>query len=171
VTQLVNSKKMNKKQILKNFTKEIPKGSRVLDIGCGSGKTARLITSTRPDIQLYAIDMEDISYKLPAGVKFSVGLAEDVGGLFGENFFDVVIAQHVIEHLLIPVPMIKGIKKVLKNGGLLYVETPNWTRALKNNHHLRERIAQNGYKLFWEQTTPKKIAKKLLEDISSTQEH
>jgi len=40
-------------------------------------------------------------------------------------------------------------------------------RELKDDPHLRERIAQNGHKLFLEQAIPKKIAKKLLEDISS----
>jgi SAM-dependent methyltransferase len=55
--------------------------------------------------------------------------------LYPENSFDAIICQHVIEHLISPMPMVHAFKKVLKNDGVLFIETPNWTRLFAPFSH------------------------------------
>ena len=43
---------------------------------------------------------------------------------FSENFFDCVICQAVLEHVLDPYRVVEEIYRVSKNGGIVYSETP-----------------------------------------------
>ncbi|MEZ6132849.1 MAG: class I SAM-dependent methyltransferase [Planctomycetaceae bacterium] len=45
---------------------------------------------------------------------------------FPDNHFDVVYASQVFEHLLYPLEDLARLKRVLKPGGLLYIEVPNY---------------------------------------------
>jgi len=117
------------KNLIGNFIKDLPEGARILDVGCGTGKTIKKISSERPDVHIWAMDMEDTSKGLPAATDFRIGMVDEIEELFKEDSFDAVICQHVIEHLLYPTKMMKGIKSVLKTDGVLFMETPNWTRV------------------------------------------
>ena len=46
---------------------------------------------------------------------------------FAEQYFDAVILWHVLEHLDHPQTTLALISRVLKPGGLLYLEVPNLT--------------------------------------------
>ena len=116
------------RQILADMVDALPPGARVLNAGCGEGKTLRLVLSRRPDLQCYGVDFSDVGALLPSGVSFTQGSVEELDTLYAENFFDAVICQHVIEHLIQPLALMRGISAVLKPGGVLFVETPNWTR-------------------------------------------
>ncbi len=115
---------------LQDLIRELPRGARVLDAGCGSGKTLHALKRDRPDLHVSALDQLDTSAKLPEGIDFQVASVEELGRLFPENEFDAIICQHVIEHLLFPMALMEGCKKILKPDALLYVETPNWSRTL-----------------------------------------
>jgi len=110
------------------FARKIPDQASVLDVGCGTGKALRGLREARPDLKLFGVDIEDTRKLLPKDVSFSLGSVDRLSGLYKENTFDVIVCQHVIEHLPNPVNMILEFKKVLKPGGLIYIETPNWTR-------------------------------------------
>jgi SAM-dependent methyltransferase len=43
-----------------------------------------------------------------------------------ENYFDVVILNHTLEHLENPLFVVRKVKKVLKKGGILFVDVPNF---------------------------------------------
>lgn len=115
-------------RVFTEFVQSLPRDAKVLDVGCGNGKAARRILGLRPDIMMYGIDTGDLSGYLPEDVVFTQGSAEELRKYYDTNFFDAVICQHLIEHLLYPMDLIEGIKSVLKPGGRLYLETPNWTR-------------------------------------------
>lgn len=114
---------------LVNFIDHLPQNARVLDAGCGNGKVTRMILSLRPDIRISAMDISDVSEYIPKLVDFKVGSVEDLSGLYSSEYFDAVISLHVIEHLLFPMRMINSIKFVLKKGGKMFLETPNWVRV------------------------------------------
>ena len=42
------------------------------------------------------------------------------------NFFDMVILNHVLEHLDDPIEVLKKVYKVLKKGGIVFVDVPNF---------------------------------------------
>jgi ubiquinone/menaquinone biosynthesis C-methylase UbiE len=114
---------------LKEFIKNIPQNGKLLDVGCGSGKTLHLIRELRPDISLFALDWEDVKARIPKEVQFAVGSAEDFSA-YPKETFDAVICQHVIEHLLYPTTLMKNIRAVLKKEGMLFLEMPSWIRIL-----------------------------------------
>lgn len=118
------------KRTLVLFIKGLPQGARVLDAGCGKGKASRIIMAYRPDITVSGVDISDVKDFLPEGVEFKTGGVEDVAEMFPENHFDAIICQHVFEHLLYPMGAMVAFKKVLRNKGKIYLETPNWARAI-----------------------------------------
>ncbi len=116
------------KKHLVAFIESLPQNARLLDIGCGSGKTIKLVSALRPDIVIAGMDIMDMQKWLPEGVDFSQGSVDDLATLYTENSFDGVICQHVVEHLLYPTALVQGIQRILKPGGRAFIETPNWTR-------------------------------------------
>lgn len=99
-------------------------GSKILDIGCGLG---HLISSFNKKFEKYALDVskysiEYINKEYPEiNSKCSIFKKE----LYENNFFDVVIAYHVIEHIDNPFVFLEDIKKILKKNGVLIIGTPN----------------------------------------------
>lgn len=116
------------KRYLVEFIQALPQGAQVLDVGCGSGKTIRLVRAMRPDVTISGMDISDVGALLPEGVAFTQGSVEDLGALYGAERFDAVICQHVIEHLVYPMGLMEGIRTILRPRGTLFIETPNWTR-------------------------------------------
>jgi ubiquinone/menaquinone biosynthesis C-methylase UbiE len=117
-----------KKKYLVTFINGIPKGGTLLDLGCGKGKTVRLVQFLRPDIQIIATDITDMREFLPEGTVFHKVSADELSLVCGDASVDAVISEHVIEHIVYPNTMFEGIFKVLKQSGRVFIETPNWTR-------------------------------------------
>jgi len=128
VENIVNRLARYKVRHLVRFIKQIPPQGVLLDIGCGKGKTVRIIQSLRPDIKIIATDITDTSAFLPTGTIFHQASADDIAEVCAENSVDAVVSEHVIEHILYPNKKFENIFKVLKPGGTVFIETPNWTR-------------------------------------------
>jgi len=75
---------------------------------------------------------------------------------FPENSFDVVIASHLIEHLNDPKTFFKEVYLILKDGGRLFITTPNISgfQARLNGGHWRSAIFDHLY-LFSDRTLSK----------------
>ncbi|MDR3075514.1 MAG: class I SAM-dependent methyltransferase [Candidatus Methanoplasma sp.] len=83
-----------------NVTLDIEPGSKVLDIGCGNGKTVAALIKMGMDVT--GLDFSDsaISYCMDAfgdKARFSVAGCEHMP--FPDDSFDAVTAVHVLEHL------------------------------------------------------------------------
>ncbi len=48
---------------------------------------------------------------------------------YKENFFDVILVLHVLEHVYNPIEILKIIQKILKPGGIVLIGTPNFSSA------------------------------------------
>lgn len=59
------------------------------------------------------------------GVSFITGDILNIDSLFEENFFDYAVCSEVLEHVDETDKLIKGIRKILKPGGILFLTTPN----------------------------------------------
>jgi SAM-dependent methyltransferase len=119
-----------------SFIKNLPSGSALLDAGCGAGKTIRMVQALRPDIHISAVDFTDMRSFLPKGIPFIQGSVEELSALYVAGQFDAIICQHVAEHLLYPHQLVVGMYGVLKPGGMVFIETPNWTRLFVPFSHL-----------------------------------
>lgn len=103
------------------------KGSeKILELGCGSGSNAIIVNSQFPLIEYHGIDIlpdceisNIINYK---AVDLNNGSLP-----YPNEYFDIIIFTHVIEHLNSPQNLGREINRVLKKRGMIYVETPNWS--------------------------------------------
>jgi ubiquinone/menaquinone biosynthesis C-methylase UbiE len=101
----------------------------VLDIACGEGYGAKLLSEVANQVVGVDISEETIKYAekkySSKNLEFKVGSADEIP--FEDNFFDVVVSFETIEHLENHEGMISEIKRVLKDDGLLIISSPNKT--------------------------------------------
>lgn len=111
------------------FLKKMPSDFKVLDIGCGSGLNGRVIKSLYSKAELHGVDIlpsiENSLYEAYHQVDLNDGLLP-----YPDSYFDAILFTHVIEHLHTPLELGSDIRRVLKNGGMIYIEAPNWTSML-----------------------------------------
>lgn len=97
------------------------KTARILDIGCGIGGTAVVLANH--GARVYGIDiahrMNQKTYHFP----FALMAGEYLG--FKNSWFDAVILQDVLEHTADAKKVLSEINRVLKNHGILFMNTPN----------------------------------------------
>ena len=98
-------------------------GRRLLDIGCGAGKALIRFRELGWEAEGIDIDREAVETALAKGLNVQLGQVSEQKYL--EKYFDVVIMDHVIEHVLEPVRLLEECYRVLKNGGYLVAYSPN----------------------------------------------
>lgn len=103
---------------------QIPtRGMRVLDLGCGDGRT--LWTLQQLGCEGVGVDFD----RQAAEAARARGLNVRVGALdqqeFPDEAFDAILLSHVIEHLPDPLATMEECLRILKPGGQLKMLTPN----------------------------------------------
>jgi SAM-dependent methyltransferase len=111
------------------FMRQVPAGAKLLDLGCGRFKTLKRLREQRPDLEYYGVDIMDVSADCLPGVTFSKADIDREPLPFPDEQFDAIFFCHVLEHLLYPLNALAELQRVLKPGGLVYIEGPS-TRAL-----------------------------------------
>jgi len=94
---------------------------RILDIGCNKTDIHSDIEkiTENPESEVYGMDAIMTNYKE------NVVRADAHRIPFKNEVFDCIFAGEIIEHLIDPATFLKEIERVLKNGGLLVLTTPN----------------------------------------------
>lgn len=96
--------------------------SVVLDIGAGAGIVEEM--HFRGDVaRICGVDLDP---RVEQNDKLDEGKCADAGNIpYENNFFDVVFADNVMEHLDDPETVFGEISRVLKPGGIFLFKTPN----------------------------------------------
>ncbi|MCL1978962.1 MAG: class I SAM-dependent methyltransferase [Methanomassiliicoccaceae archaeon] len=103
---------------------DIPPGSKVLDIGCGNGKTTAALIKMGLDVTGLDFSPSAISHCISVfGDKAKFTIAECDRMPFSDNHFDAAVAVHILEHLNETQlkDTVKEISRVLAPGGLVFV--------------------------------------------------
>lgn len=101
----------------------VPKGKKVLDIGCGFGESLGYLREQGCDA--YGVEADENIRRVADkyGYNVHVGLFDPAN--YQTEIFDVVTMGQVIEHVTDPQQTLKDIARVLKPGGLAILSTPN----------------------------------------------
>lgn len=102
---------------------------RTLDIGCGNGGISDYFSNHN---EHYAVDIKDQRDNGGGGYQFFLVGSEYLP--FENEFFDVVISNHVIEHVSDHGRHLGEIRRVLKPGGVVYMATPNRSSPIMEGH-------------------------------------
>ncbi|MBN3039005.1 MAG: class I SAM-dependent methyltransferase [Candidatus Omnitrophica bacterium] len=124
-----------------NFMERFIKEGRLLDVGAGLGVFLSLAKKTNrwqcsgTDTSKYAGEFSRQRF----GIELLLGQLEDLN--FADRSFDAVSFWHVLEHLPSPAKAIKEARRILKDGGFLFIAVPNdsW---LGRRHFIKNKIRQ-----------------------------
>lgn len=114
-------KYFSKRKIL-NIEK-FKKGGKLLDIGCGTGDFLSQMKDR--DYDVCGIDVSLQACKIARKKGLKIYHNDLIKHHFPAKSFDIITLWHVFEHLYNPSETLKEIKRILKDDGLLIMETPN----------------------------------------------
>lgn len=109
----------------------VPRGARVLDVGCGSGEIGALLRETKgcPVVGVEP-QPERVTAARQRGLEVHEGVLDERRADELGPSFDAVLLVDVLEHLADPAALLETIPRVLAPGATLHLSVPNvahWT--------------------------------------------
>jgi ubiquinone/menaquinone biosynthesis C-methylase UbiE len=145
------------------------RGKRVLDVGCGKGRFARVFREQEPEAELWGLDISPEMLRfVPRGIQTRAASMTEMP--FEDGFFDGAYATESLEHAVEIERAVAEICRVVKPGGRIVVidknaeqwgklETPEWERWFTRRElermlarHCRE--VSSRYISYWEDVKP-----------------
>jgi ubiquinone/menaquinone biosynthesis C-methylase UbiE len=145
------------------------RGKRVLDVGCGKGRFARVFLAQEPEAELWGLDIsEEMLRFAPEGMRTRAGSMTELP--FADEFFDGAYATESLEHAVEIDKAVSEICRVVKPGGRIAVidknadswgrlKTPEWERWFTRKElerllarHCRQ--VSSRYVSYWEDVKP-----------------
>jgi 2-polyprenyl-3-methyl-5-hydroxy-6-metoxy-1,4-benzoquinol methylase len=147
------AKKITK--IINDFRVHTDKKLKLLDIGTGNGEISHFLSK---DFDVISVDIED-NRGLIEGYSFLI-TSESLP--FSDDYFDIIVSNHVVEHVFNQKLHFSEMARVLKLNGIVYLATPNrlWPWEVHYQLPLIHYLPQNLFILSL------KLMKKYKEDLS-----
>lgn len=123
---------MSERKDMELIAELVPQGSRVLDLGCGTGALLEHLQRTR-DCSGYGIDVDDTNVLACAqrGVDVIQLNLEDGLAMFGDRSFDVVLQLDTLQHLRNTEKMLRETARVGRIGIVSFPNFAHWPNRLR----------------------------------------
>jgi len=142
---------------------------RVLDIGASTGLLLGIFKER--GWEAWGVEPSGTGELLSKrGIKLIKGTFEEAA--LPKSYFDVVVLNHTLEHLEDPHKVLEKVHSLLKKGGIVYVDVPNygsldsrlhgksWKYLLPEEHRyhftpdsLENVLVKSGFKIIWQKTS------------------
>ncbi|MFX1592158.1 MAG: class I SAM-dependent methyltransferase, partial [Promethearchaeota archaeon] len=106
-----------------NLIEKYKNPGKILDIGCGLGLF--LYLAKKRGWEVSGIEISKFASNFAKNkLKLNV-INSDNLDIFQDNFFDVIVVNHVLEHIKNPLLILRQIEKKLNINGILFIGVPN----------------------------------------------
>jgi malonyl-CoA O-methyltransferase len=114
------------------------RGKRVLDVGCGKGRFARIFHQHAPQAEIWGLDISEAMLRfVPEGIHTRAGSMTELP--FDDAWFDAAYATESLEHAVEIEKAVAEVCRVVKPGGRIVIidknaqqwgrlQTPEWER-------------------------------------------
>jgi SAM-dependent methyltransferase len=133
---------------LAEIMRSMKKGGRVGDVGCFGWRLADLCAQGA--LALTGFDMAPPPRR-PEGVDFGYMKGSELEAADGG--FELMVASHVIEHLDEPVKLVEEMARLLRPGGLVWLEAPSELSCVARSSDDAE---DHRFENFWDDPTHKR---------------
>lgn len=117
---------INIDMLLKNISRHNKYGDkrRFLDIGCSLGFFLKRVKER--GWEEYGVDIDKQAVEI-ARNKYSLNVISGslIDASFPDNYFDVILAKDVLEHVLNPVNFLEEVNRILCDDGIIILQMPN----------------------------------------------
>lgn len=111
------------------FARPYRSTGRWLDVGCFNGNLLK--TAQTDGWQPFGTEISAPAAKFARAQGIEVFEGALPAARFPDDFFDVVTMMDVIEHLDEPLTYLKEVRRILRPGGALYMDTPNFNSIIR----------------------------------------
>ena len=101
----------------------VPRGCKVLDIGCGFGQSLGYHRARGCEVQ--GVEADENIRRVAERFGFSVKVGLFRAADYPAEYFDYATLDQVIEHAADPLALLRDVRVVLRPGGTLFLSTPN----------------------------------------------
>lgn len=112
--------------------------STILVAGCGTGAEFEPLAATFPDAEIFGVDKSERVLAIAASTGKARTVQADVTELSSapeiaeHGPFDLFFARQVLFHIQNPAVVLEEAKKVVRPGGTVFAQEPNWNAAQAN---------------------------------------
>jgi SAM-dependent methyltransferase len=108
-----------------SITSGLSDGAAVLDVGCSTGTLLERLGKRKP-LRLYGVEYRESAAEAARAKGITVWQGDFEAADIPPGSFDLVIMQHVLEHVFDPIATLRKVREVLKPGGRVLGELPNF---------------------------------------------
>jgi len=121
----------NNRRTMRRLARAKIHGRRLLEVGVGSGTLLQAAREQGFEVTGCDLSRTICNRMKQLGIRVHCGRLEE---LQGEGQFDVVLMNHVLEHVHHPVALLRDVRRLLAPGGLMHICVPNvacWEARLR----------------------------------------